>query len=122
MTEIEKIKARMARLAGKLNAAKEELCNAIRNTHILCAKCGKEAALRTWKFIQDKYYVRPYSCNEGDYWVSSETKLCHVVCPGCGAENYIYIHPHCKNIVDLVNSHGFNKQALFDVVEERCNR
>lgn len=121
MTEIEKIKARMARLVEKLKVAKEDLHKAIRNTNILCAKCGKEAVLHTWKFIQDKYYVRPYSCNEGDYWTSSETKLCHIVCPGCGAENYIYNHPHCQNIVELVDSHGFNKRVLFDAVEERYN-
>jgi len=122
MTRIEKAKARMASLIGKFKLAQEQLRSAVRNSLILCPRCKTKSALWMWTFIQDMHYVSPYSCNEGDYWSAQETKCCHLVCPKCNMETYIYNHPHVENIVELVDSHKFRKSVLFDAVVTRHNR
>ena len=106
---------------------KEALCkrlaDAIKNVFIRCEECGKKSKLRLWVFIQDHWYIEPRSCAEGDYWKAHPTETCHIRCPKCKGENYIYNHGQKCKIVHLIDSvakdAGVYKNHLFATVEER---
>ncbi len=76
---------------------------AIRRKFIRCSKCHKNSRLASWSFIQGMFYVEPFSCTGGDYWLNSQTSSCHITCPKCGYENYIYNHPDRDRIVELLD-------------------
>src|SRR3989338_3214362 len=88
-----------------LDSEKKDLLNAkltaIGRRIIRCISCKKSSQLRLWTFIQDHWYERPYSCSGGDTWHTSKTELCHIVCPKCDTENYIYNHPQREKIINL---------------------
>ncbi len=79
-----------------LEAEKATLLNskliAVGRSFIRCISCKKASQLSRWIFIQDHWYERPYSCTGGDMWHASKTELCHIICPNCNTENYIYNH------------------------------
>ncbi|MBI2676650.1 MAG: hypothetical protein HYX21_01675 [Candidatus Yanofskybacteria bacterium] len=85
-------------------------------------KCHKKSRLGTWSFIQDRWYVEPYSCTGGDYWNYSKTETCDIVCPKCNSENYIYNHPQKDKIVELVDGHHFSTANIFKEVTENFKR
>ncbi|HAU07552.1 MAG: hypothetical protein UW46_C0007G0017 [Candidatus Yanofskybacteria bacterium GW2011_GWF1_44_227] len=95
---------------------------AIRRSFISCPKCHKESRLSNWTFIQIKWYTPPSGCTEGDYWNTSETKFCYLVCPKCGIESYVYVHPQKNKIVRLVDKSSFTTAQLFKTVIVRETR
>jgi ribosomal protein S27AE len=76
---------------------------AIRRKFLRCSRCKKNSRLSSWSFIQGMYYVEPFSCTGGDYWLNSRTDSCHIICPKCGHDNYIYTHPDKDRIVELLD-------------------
>lgn len=107
---------------NKLQGVERELLDkqrgAIQRAVIRCTKCDKGSKLSSWVFIQDVFWVLPYSCNGGGYWKDSETFLCHIRCPKCDAENYICTHPQKDKIVDLTKNYSCNINELFKTVEK----
>lgn len=98
----------------KVLAAKMDI---IRRYYILCATCGVKSRLSRWVFIQDQYYVQPYSCNGGAYWKNYATQNCHILCPKCGTADYLFNHPQRDKIVNLTDSREFVKYDLFSEVK-----
>lgn len=94
----------------------------IRHKFILCTGCRKKSLLFSWIFIQNTYYVAPDSCTGGDYWLHSETKCCHIICPKCDKKLYLYNHPQRDAIIGLIDSHEFFKKDLFREVREEGNK
>ncbi len=105
---------------AKIDSAKSRLLKMClekaRKTKICCAKCRRQSELRKWTFVQDHYYVAPYSCSGGAYWLQSETKVCNVICPKCRHRNYIYIHPQRDKLVEIEKE--FSASKLFHAVTE----
>ena len=48
---------------------------------LACPYCEKRSQLKKWILISNYYYVRPYSCNGGDYWSHEDDY--NLVCPKC---------------------------------------
>ena len=46
--------------------------------------CGTLHKISDLTYIQQHYYVKPYSCSGGDYWSEGEGQF---VCPTCGYLN-----------------------------------
>lgn len=90
----------------------------IQRVLVKCVKCRKKSRLGTWSFTQGRWYVEPYSCTSGDYWKYNGTETCHIVCPKCGDENYIYNHPQKDKIVELVDCHHFCTEEIFKKVTQ----
>ena len=122
MSNLAVVQGKLDRLEDERKKVREEWRDIIRRSFINCTKCGKQSGLFSWTFIQDQYYIEPYSCTSGDYWLNSKTECCHVVCPKCGEEIYLYNHPRRDKIVELVDSRHFGKSELFQKVEERARR
>ena len=122
MSNLVVVQNKLNRLENERKRAREEQRDIIRRSLIRCTVCRKQSRLFSWTFIQDKYYVEPYSCTGGDYWLNSETRGCHLVCPKCSGEIYLYNHPQRDRVVELVDSHHFSKKELFSKVMERAKR
>lgn len=122
MGKLAVVQDKLDRLENKRKRVKEEQRDVIRNSLIRCMMCSRRSRLSSWVFIQDQWYVRPYSCTDGDYWSPSATEVCHIVCPKCSKENYLYNHSQRDRIVELIDSHQFAKTDLFKEVEERRRR
>ncbi|MBI2063960.1 MAG: hypothetical protein HYT65_03145 [Candidatus Yanofskybacteria bacterium] len=114
------------RKLDKLNADKSEVLKqkleAIQRILVKCVKCHKKSRLGAWSFVQGRWYVEPYSCTGGDYWNFNKTETCHITCPKCGDENYIYNHPQKNKIVELVDGHHFSTEKIFKGVTEKFRR
>lgn len=67
--EIEERQERIKELKGKLKYK--------------CPSCKKMSMLKHTAAIQHHYYVEPYSCTGGDYWVTNGVSW---VCPKCDTE------------------------------------
>lgn len=65
------------------------------------APCGQRSLFSKWKFIQEYYYVAPYSCTGGDYWLPGESKL---VCPKCGHVNRVDYHSKKDDLLKIDTS------------------
>jgi len=113
-TEVE-----LARLENERQKVLAKQLRIIRGSFIKCAKCGENSKLFSWTFIQDMFYVEPYSCTGGDYWLNSETRCCHIVCPKCEGEIYLYNDPQRDKIVNLIKANPFGKDKLFHEVKKR---
>lgn len=94
----------------------------VRRVLLFCVKCNRKSRLGAWTFIQGRHYVRPFSCNGGDYWTYSKTETCDITCPKCGANNYIHIHPQRNKIVELITVNHFSLQEIFKNVTEKFHR
>lgn len=107
----------------KLNEKKKELLEkqrvAIQRTFIECESCKKKSRLGQWTFFQEHWYTAPFSCAGGDYWNTSDVKVCHIGCPKCGAENYIYNHFQKDKIINFIEKYPFCTEELFKEVQER---
>lgn len=51
---------------------------------ICCGRCLRRYKVASLRLEDHHYYVRPYSCTEGDYWIHSEYAY---TCRGCGVRN-----------------------------------
>lgn len=122
LTKIEKsIESYRARSTAHLAKLIQRRLDFVRSYLIECVRCHNKNALSSWSFLQASFYVPPRGCNEGDYWVNSEVKVCHIVCPACGHENYIYNHPERATIEQMLGTpnrkHSFND--IFVSVQEQ---
>ena len=114
-TEIEKHRAEIKRLCGEKIAV-------LRTRVLTCRHCNTSAQLSQWEFIQDHWYTAPHGCTGGDYWNSTETKCCHIVCPECNVMNYLYSHPDRANIEEARDKEGVSSEELFARVYDRYGR
>ena len=94
----------------------EKELTAVKKVFLLYPKCRKKSRLEAWTFIQNKYYVRPYSCNGGDYWVNEKTKMCYIKCPECAETLRIYDHPEINKIVTLVGKETYKVDKIFCII------
>ncbi len=122
MTSLAATEKKMKVLQDEMKKVREEQRDIIRSYPVLCSKCKKMTKLSSWIFIQNRFYIEPHSCTAGDYWKDSETECCHIVCPECKEEAYLYRHSQRDQIVLLVDSYSFSKKELFDRVEKRAGR
>ena len=109
----------------KLRTLHEKQRILIRASTIQCTKCKRRSQLCLWVFIQDHWYTQPHSCTEGDYWTPSKPETCHMVCPRCEAENYIYNHPQKEKIlrlIALVEENSLDMESVFKEITERHTR
>ncbi|MBI1957508.1 MAG: hypothetical protein HYS44_03590 [Candidatus Niyogibacteria bacterium] len=123
MRAIAKIDQAITGHEGEIRRLQKQKHAALRRTLITCEYCKKASPLSSWGFIQDHFYVAPYSCTEGDYWGETDVECCHLICPKCSQENYIYNHPQRKKIVRLTKQiPSFEWDQLFREVRERHER
>lgn len=108
-----KINRDIAKLEKLVEKLKEKKKLIIRNYFIWCDKCGRRSVLGRWKFIQDMFYIKPYSRNEGGYWKNSPIENCYIVCHNCTSENCIYNHAQKEKILYLLKNNHFSKEELF---------
>ncbi|MCI0558139.1 MAG: hypothetical protein MN733_06560 [Nitrososphaera sp.] len=120
---LDTINARIAKFEKNYTRRRETLLSEktqiIRAYILRCVHCKDESALAEWGFIRDHYYVKPYSCTGGDYWVACKTDVCHLVCLKCRQENYIYNHPDRKQIVDLIDNQDIASNLIFATIWSR---
>lgn len=119
--KLEKVQRALEKLDKEKEEALRKKLQVIRRQLVDCKKCGKKSQLGTWSFIQEHWYELPHSCTGGDNWWPSETRLCNIICPKCGQQNYIFNHPRGKEIVELIDEQAseFSKQKIFKRVGDR---
>ncbi|MBI2048028.1 MAG: hypothetical protein HYT27_02715 [Parcubacteria group bacterium] len=114
---------KIAKMTKSQDVLRKQLAESIKNILITCEECGKKSKLRFWVFIQRHWYTQPRGCMEGDYWNASTTELCHIRCPKCGSENYIYNHNDKKKLLRYIDKIAddaeIGKNELFTNVEDR---
>lgn len=118
MSSLAVAERKLENLEQRHRHALDEKLQAIRRSVITCAKCKQGSQISSWIFIQNHYYVEPYSCTGGAYWIASETEVCHIICPKCGTRHYIYNDLQRDKIVQLVDDGKFFKNDIFDKVED----
>ena len=122
--DLESVETNERKLASDFRKKQKEIHKKklflVRGSRIKCVHCGKQPSLRKFQFIQNEWYESPWSCNGGGNWHSSETKLCHIICPSCNKENYINNHPDVIKIVSLIGDYGLEKKEIFAVIWEKC--
>jgi hypothetical protein len=108
------IEAFIAAIDETRKKAQGELLEANRRSIIKCTAncygvgCGKRLQVGKLTYIQTHWYVRPYSCNDGDYWNRGEGQF---DCPNCGHRNRLpvmkYDHFEYSRswFATIVNSH-----------------
>jgi hypothetical protein len=84
----------------EMKRIQSEIIAEIKSQLFTCTHCKLTMPLESWSFIQNHWYTEPYGCTGGDYWNNSDMETCHVSCPQCGKQNYIYNH---MQKVDLVS-------------------
>ncbi|QQR82259.1 hypothetical protein IPJ70_03175 [Candidatus Campbellbacteria bacterium] len=115
-----KVNAKLARFRQAVETILQQKRNIARDISFTCEHCGRKAPLSQWVFIQSMYYVAPHGCTEGDYWVNSQTKVCHLCCPMCEWENYLYNHPEREKILGVFVEVGESqKEMIFARIEIR---
>ncbi len=112
--------ATIDRELARLHTRKAELEGAAlllaRRSTILCKGCRKRSRVSSWTFEQQRHYIPPHGCTGGDYWMPSETRVCHIICGKCGFRDYIYNHKEREKIVQLADNERFGRRALFGAV------
>lgn len=104
---------------AKLN--RDKIAHA-KNAIFTCGWCKKRVPLERCDFIQEHWYERPHSCNEGGSWNNSEVGLSHIVCPLCHAENYVYTHAEREKILFLLVTQKLDPEAIFAVIWDRFGK
>lgn len=122
MATLTTLQRQLDKLDGDRSKVLKQKLGAIQRVLVKCVKCHKKSRLGTWFFVQGRWYAEPYSCIDGDHWNYSDTKVCHIVCPKCDGENYIYNHPQRYKIVELVDGHHFSTKEIFKEVTEKLER
>jgi hypothetical protein len=122
MDAITPLQRQLNKLDGDRSKVLKQKLEAIQRVLIKCVKCHKKSRLGTWSFVQGRWYVEPYSCADGDYWNYNKTETCHILCPKCSSENYIYNHPQKDKIVELVDGNHFSTTEIFKEVTEKFKR
>lgn len=96
--EIEELREKKASLLSKT------LVKCTSNNH--GKGCDKRTQIGKLIYIQTYWYVRPYSCAEGDYWKEGEGQF---DCIKCGHRNRLYKRPEIeklkRNFKEIIKSH-----------------
>lgn len=86
-----------------------------RNKMLVCG-CGRRHALKSCVLIRTHWYVRPFSCSGGDYWLPGEW---HIVCPHTGVRNRMLFD--CQSIpYDRRNDINWNAEEQFKCWYQSC--
>jgi hypothetical protein len=75
--------AEVRRARKALAKAERDLGGERARRRILCS-CGKYHAINSLELIVTHFYVDPYGCTDGDYWVEGEWQF---LCPRSGMRN-----------------------------------
>lgn len=76
-----------------------------------CEHCKVVSPLGACYFVQNHWYEGPHGCAGGACWHGTKVEGCHVACPSCGKQNYIYNH---RQRAELQESIGLlEKRELF---------
>jgi len=94
----------------------EEKVAVIRKRVIGCPSCHAACQLKNWGFVQEYRYNRPHGCGEGGDHTAKDTNVCHLICPMCSEEIYIYNHNQRDQIVQMIDNEGVNKSEIFATV------
>ncbi len=127
MKELDKIERSIAKYRAatskRLAILLQRRLDFVRSYLVECTKCHARNPLSTWAFIQELFYVAPYSCNGGDYYLRSEIRVCHIICPACGHENYLHNHPAREEIIRLIGKeHRYAaSEEIFVRTDERSS-
>ncbi len=116
--KIEKSNHKIEELKLRINELRGEIKEFIKRQYIFCLSCQKNSRFGSWIFIQERYYVPPRSCNDGDYWNNSEVDVCDLICPKCISNSYVYNHPNKDKIVYAVRKLCFTPREVFGEVRE----
>lgn len=116
------IEKNITRLEIQKNKLRQKQLELLQKQTIKCVHCQKRSQVGSWIFIQDQWYVKPFSCTGGDFYTNTKTECCHLVCPKCQKENYIYNHPKRFWIERLADEQPFAKNDIFKEVVVRKDR
>lgn len=86
---------RLAALKAKAREVQAEIDDERSRKRVLCHHCERRSVVGRTVYIQDHYYVEPYSCTGGDYWRESEGSF---LCEKCGYENRLIYRPEIVNL------------------------
>lgn len=112
MRRIVAVERKLHELKQDQKNLREEHRNIIRNTLILCTKCGKKSKVSSWIFIQ-RTYMRPRPHGGGD-WLFSERDVCDIQCPKCNTEIYLGSYPYREKLLALLK-HCFERELFREV-------
>lgn len=115
------IEKSIVRLETQKNKLRQKQLELLKKQMLQCMHCRKRSQVGAWTFIQDQWYVEPFSCNEGDYYKDTKTECCHLFCPKCESANYIYNHPKKEMIVQLADNPP-GKYNIFKAVVVRKDK
>jgi hypothetical protein len=91
----------------------------IKARRFTCSHCSTSSKLSRWEFTQSHTYVPPSGCQEGDYWIPNKTEVCHLRCPECLQQNYLYNHPHKIELLSLFDTNHILKREVFEKIWEK---
>lgn len=100
MNKLKEIEEKIILKEVELFQLENEKRDIIKRKIIKCPRCGKQHIIGKTELIQEHYYIRPYSCTAGDYWVDAEIGF---TCDKCN--NFIsdYHNPKIKEWKYLFN-------------------
>jgi len=89
-------------LQAKLDEVNATIKLRMSQTIVRCPNkdCLRGYEIRELEYFQEQYYVEPFSCTGGDYWVDSETDA-HWNCPVCGTTTRLYDKPDIRALKKL---------------------
>ena len=73
----------------QISKLEKQLVTVYRNTKIKCDHCKKFSKVKDIVFIENYFYIRPYSCTGGDYWTFND-KESDLLCPKCLKRSTLY--------------------------------
>lgn len=79
-----KLRKRILSLEEKLSKTQQDLNTVKSKQEIQCGSCGNIDQIGNLIYLQDHWYVSPYSCSGGDYWREGEGGF---LCSKCGVKN-----------------------------------
>lgn len=90
-TKLRKLEDELKVLHKKYNEKKKEIEDHKKKYYyIMCdgggynfKHCGRKFRIGVLQYIQNEWYVEPYSCTGGDYW---NTGSVYTICPNCGSK------------------------------------
>ena len=88
----------------------------VRNRKYSCPFCQHVGSLSTWGFLQGHTYTSPSGCSGGDYWTPNDTDVCHLICPACIKQVYIYNYTEKESLLYLIGSIGVEKKEIFAMI------
>ncbi|CAN5117554.1 hypothetical protein BH11PAT3_BH11PAT3_2380 [soil metagenome] len=100
----------------KVLGLKRAIQNVARASEFACVYCKKASPLSLWSFVQSRWYTPPSGCTDGAYWNDTEPKCCHIMCPHCTKQNYLYVHPQLEEILLYMETAKISAEKIFSKV------